>query len=93
LDAYEKCDLGSNNKIIGDYLDADETVYAGKYANDGYTCHDCDIQKKNVVIPQTACFSVNNNNVSVQDNEILPYRWKVDVMQHDLSTNTNNCTP
>lgn len=41
-----------------------------------------------------ACFSVNNNNVSVQDNEILPFRWKVDVMGNDLSTSRDgNCSP
>jgi hypothetical protein len=94
LQWYENCDLGSNNQIIWDYLDEQEYVDAGEYANGGYTCHNCDIQKEDVIIPQTACFSVNNNNISIQDNEILPFRWKVDVMGNDLSTDRNgDCTP
>lgn len=35
-----------------------------------------------------ACFSLGNMNISIQEDEILPFRWKVDLMG---SKTTSSC--
>jgi hypothetical protein len=85
----EKCDLGTNDAPIGNYLDSQHNVHAGIYANDGYICHDCDIEKGNTGAPMAACFSINNNSISLQENEILPFRRVVD-NQNGLTSSCGN---
>ena len=89
----EKCDLGANNNntIIGDYLDEFGHVDAGRYANNNYKCNDCAIEKPNEDVPNVACFNIGETNLSVQENEILPF-WRT-IDQKNLLTSNDSCSP
>lgn len=89
----EKCDLGADNQKIYDYLDNNVTnrSYAGIYANAGYSCVGCSIQKNNVSAENVACFNVGNTNLSVQADEILPFWRTIDTENSPLISH-NDCT-
>lgn len=93
LDEWEDCDLWEEDNLpIEAHLDAEGRVNAGNYANNGYSCHNCDMRKKDTFVPMAACFSLGNNNISIQDNEILPFRWKVDLMDSKTTTTCGDST-
>lgn len=89
---YEQCDLWDNG-TIGDWLDKDKTRDAWRYANAGYRCENCAIKWGATIYQPPACFNVNTN-ISVMKNEILPFRWNLELNKSDLSDDSGRtCTP
>lgn len=39
-----------------------------------------------------ACFSINNGNISVQEKELMPFRWKLET-KNIVDTNSTTCEP
>ena len=81
MDDGEECDLGWNEDEeidIDDHLDLDEDYDAGRYEDSGYYCEDCRIRESDddfvYQIPQ--CL-MTNTTISVMDNELMPFRWRL----------------
>ena len=62
-----------------------------RYKDKGYSCSSrCTIEENDYYPP--ACLTVNNGNISVQEGEWMPFRWKLDAKR--LTTRTSEpCTP
>ena len=78
---YEQCDLGDGAVPIDEYLDVEGNVDAGKYGGGNYYCENCAIKTHGVTAYQPpACFNVNTN-ISVMEDELLPFYWTLDMNQ------------
>ena len=95
LDAWEECDLYWNinqNIIIWNYLDSNQNYLAGIYGNGNYYCRNCRIREKGgqFVYQPPQCLGTNTT-ISVMENEIFPFWWRLWNRQEQMVSNTYNC--
>jgi len=81
LDDGEECDLGwdeDEEDDIDDYLDLDEDYDSDEYGNWDYYCEDCRIRDNDdeFVYQAPQCL-VTNTTISVMENELMPFRWRL----------------
>ena len=75
IEWYEECDVKNMNE--------DQTYDIG----DGQSCRNCRIVENPASV---GCFNIWNANLSVQENELLPFRWMVDGDSNTTSTPCNS---
>ena len=90
IEPGEDCDLKwgyGDSILINNYLDFYKTIQAWQYANNWYYCRNCKLIKEgNFVYDPAECFSTDKP-ISVMNNEIIPFWWKLNV-----GVTTNNIT-
>jgi len=95
LDGWEQCDLGwsvDQQKTIYNYLDNNDVLAPVEFRDNGSYCKNCAISHDTLVYTPPMCFSVSNANISVQQKEILPFRWNLLVKKGDLEE-WYDCSP
>lgn len=95
MDDWEECDLwGDENEEvdIDNYLDSDRNYSAWRYANDGYYCEDCRIrQNNNEFVYQPPQCLWTNTTISIMENELMPFRWRLWNRQEQIVRSDYDC--
>ncbi len=96
---YEQCDItnpafangttANGRYIIGNWLDNGITPAPSQYQ--GSYCENCAIKWGTTTYEPPACF-YTNTTISVQEDEILPFRWDLDKSVDTNITAGNTCT-
>ena len=97
LDIGEECDLWTNVNLISNrikiwnYLDLDHNYLAWIYGNWNYYCKECRIRKYSTnefVYQPPQCLGVNWS-ISLMENELMPFWWRLWKRQEQFVTNYN----
>ena len=95
MDDWEECDLWGNENqktSINNYLDSDRDYSAWRYANDWYYCENCRIREKNneFVYQPPQCLWTNTT-ISIMENELMPFRWRLWNRQEQIVKSNYDC--
>jgi len=97
IEPGEDCDLWRTTgqiwrpKLIWEYLDYFSTVDAWDYANDGYYCKNCKILSWWDYVYQPVGCMQTDTPISIMDNEIMPFWWRIWVKDTQRVVNEDDC--
>lgn len=95
IEAGEDCDLKWNygqSLLIHDYLDYYGNIWAWQYANNWYSCKNCKIIKGGNFVYEPAECLYTDTPISVMNNELLPYRWRLWIKETQVVTDSYRCS-
>jgi len=100
IDAGEECDLWINMNLIGNwikiwnYLDLDNNYLAWIYGNWNHYCQECRIreyQTNEFVYQPPQCLGTNTT-ISLMENELMPFWWRLWERQEQFVGSNYNCS-